>query len=522
MAEAEPRTLRGWDAATWRGAEGSPALRSPMVGVMVLDRAPDWQRLQARLDRVTRVVPRLRERPLRGPLPFGSPRLAVDPDFDLAFHLRRYRLPAPATWEDVLDEARRQSLADFDNARPLWRATLLEGLPGGRAVFIMKLHHALADGQAAIALGAALFDFEPDPVLSDDGPPAPQAVEADPVALLASSLRDGVDMVAGVAVGAASHVLPALKDLAESPVETTQKLLETLRSVWRFTNVPDGPLSPLMTGRSTTYRFEAFSLPFKAISETAKTSNQTVNDVFMAAVAGGLRRYHERYEVEVEQLRFNLPISLRGVGSADASNAVTIARFPVAVGEANPEVRMRLIGEAVNQWRAEPALGFADGLADLSRFVPVELLAQAARSSDVTTSNVMGVPVPVYLAGSKVLQMFPLIATIGAAVNVTMITYDGKAEVGFSADEASVTDIENLRDDLRAGFFEVTGYKPSSSTPLDVEGDAVEGEPSPQSEPEAFQVPKADKRVSKSARSLSTSAKTPRPAKKPKASSSDQ
>jgi len=510
MSEAEPRPLRGWDAATWRGAEGSTSLRSPLVGVMVLDKAPDWQRLTERMDRVTRVVPRLRERPLRGPLPFGSPRMAVDPDFDLSFHLRRYRLPSPATWDDVLDESRRQSLAGFDNARPLWRATLLEGLPGGRAVFVMKLHHALADGQAAVALGAALFDFTPDAAALDDGPPAPDAVALDPVALLASSLRDGVDLLAGMAVGAASRMLPALRDLAESPVDATQNLITTMRSVWRFTNVPDGPLSPLMRGRSSTYRFGTFSFRFSQLQAVARSHNQSINDVFMAAVAGGMRRYHERHGVEVEELRFNLPISLREPG-VEAANAVTIARFHVPIAEANPEVRMRIIGETVSKWRAEPALGFADGLADLSRFVPVELLAQAARASDVTTSNVVGVPVPVYLVGSQVLQMFPLVATIGAAVNVTMITYDGKAEVGFSADEAALDDIENLIEDLREGFGEVLGHTPTADSPLELDL----ADPSSTDQSEGFQVPKSDKNVSSSARSIATGGRNPRPPRKP-------
>jgi hypothetical protein len=229
-----------------------------------------------------------------------------------------------------------------------------------------------------------------------------------------------------------------------------------------------------------------------------------------------MRRYHERHGAEVDELRFNLPISLRGNDSGNAANAVTIARFHVPVGEANPEVRMRLIGEVVSQWRAEPALGFADGLADLSRFVPVELLAQAARASDVTTSNVMGVPVPVYLVGAQVLQMFPLVATIGAAVNVTMITYDGKAEVGFSADEAAVDDIENLTDDLRAGFGEVLGSTPSADSPLRLNLEEAAQAAADEIGPQAFEVPKADKNVSKSARSIATGGKTPRPARKPK------
>lgn len=52
-----------------------------------------------------------------------------------------------ATWTDVLSEARRQSMTDFDKERPLWQMTVIEGLPGGRAALIVKLHHAIAGGQ---------------------------------------------------------------------------------------------------------------------------------------------------------------------------------------------------------------------------------------------------------------------------------------------------------------------------------------------------------------------------------------
>lgn len=50
-------------------------------------------------------------------------------------------------------------MTDFDRERPLWRVTLLEGLPGGKAAAIVKMHHAVVDGQGVVMLSTSLFDF---------------------------------------------------------------------------------------------------------------------------------------------------------------------------------------------------------------------------------------------------------------------------------------------------------------------------------------------------------------------------
>ena len=82
---------------------------------------------------------------------------------------------------------------------------------------------------------------------------------------------------------------------------------------------------------------------------------------------------------------------------------------------------MAEVGQTVKRWRKEPALAMADQLAELSRLIPPELISAVAQASDLTASNVPGVPVPVWLAGARVSRMYPLVATIGAAVNVTML-----------------------------------------------------------------------------------------------------
>ncbi|HVQ21843.1 MAG TPA: WS/DGAT domain-containing protein, partial [Candidatus Saccharimonadia bacterium] len=113
--------------------------------------------------------------------------------------------------------------------------------------------------------------------------------------------------------------------------------------------------------------------------------------------------------------------------------------------------------DLVAKWKDEPAIRLADPLAEISWFVPVPLLAHAAQASDVTTSNVPGPPISLFLAGSRMLAAYPLVATTGAAVNITMVTYDGTAFVGVSADDRAVSDVDALVEDLRGGFATVTG-----------------------------------------------------------------
>lgn len=461
MNEFVGTQLRGWDAATFRTASGDPTLRSTVIALTILESAPEWARLRQRIDRLTLFVPALRMRPLFGALGLSAPRLAVDPDFDMDVHLRRYRLPEGTGWRELLDDARRMSLTDFDHNRPLWEAALVEGLPGGQAAFLLKLHHSIADGQATVMMGLSLFEFGPEPDPNEAAPPdAPEAEDVGvrdvTYANLADTLRRGTDLAVATVRGAL--------DLARGTVTETRstwgQAWNTVTSIGRVASVPDGPLSPVMIGRGTTYRFAAFDLPFAGVRAVSKELGLNVNDAFMASIAIGMDAYHRRHGIVVEQLRVNVPISLRGDAgdrTGQASNSVSIARFPIPIAGLTAAEHMEGAHDLVAHWKQEPAIRLADPLAEVSWLVPVPMLAQAAQASDVTTSNVPGPPIPLYLAGVRMVAAYPLVATIGAAVNITMVTYDGQAYIGVSADDRAVGDLDELVEDLRAGFATVTG-----------------------------------------------------------------
>ena len=300
--------LRGWDAATFRTASADPKLRSTVIALAVLDSAPDWSRLHARLNRLTLFVPALRKRPLYGATGFSAPRLAVDPDFDLDVHVRRYRLPVAAGWQGLLDDARRMSLTDFDHNRPLWEAALIEGLPGEQSAFLLKLHHSIADGAATVMIALSLFelgaDINPDEPVP---PPAPESEEVSVTDVTIANLTDNIKWGADLAVSSVRGAMGLARGSFTDPTQTWSRVWDTVSSIGRFTAVSDGPMSPVMAGRGTTYRFAAFNLPFAALRGAAKSRDLSVNDAFLAALAGGFDSYHRRHGVIVDELRINVP-----------------------------------------------------------------------------------------------------------------------------------------------------------------------------------------------------------------------
>lgn len=449
--------ISGWDFATWRTSSQHQLLRSTMIAIYVLDRAPDWDRLVDRFDRASRLVPVLRMKVVEGPIRFSNPRLIVDEHFDLSFHLRRYQLPQGSTWDDVLDDARRQGMADFDSDRSLWQISILEGLPGGKAAMIFKLHHAIADGQGALHIGESLVDLSPE---GADLGPVPAAPEPSDL----SSKRDfGKIMIrdnarwAKQTAGEIARGTPGVAKYAISdPLGAVGKVAEIAKSLVRFADVPSHPASPIMGNRSVNFHTEAFSLPFENIRATAKATGHTANDVFLASIARGMAKYHDHHDASVDHLNISTPISTRK-SAADEGNSVGIAHFELPLNEPDANRLMDDLHRIVKQWRGEPVIGYSFGIGEVSRFLPSEMVISGATSSDLTASNVPGPPVELWLAGAKIEYIVPFPPLIGAAVFIAMLTYNKRACIGITIDDAAVPDREVLVQCIADGFAQITG-----------------------------------------------------------------
>src|SRR5664279_2531944 len=152
-----PEELSAVDQLLHRG-EANPRTRSGIMGVELLDSTPDWERFRARFENASRKVLRLRQKVVMPTLPTAAPRWVVDPDFNLDFHVRRIRVPEPGTLREVLDLAEVSLQSPLDISRPLWTATLVEGLEGGKAATLLHLSHADTDGVGATEMFAHIYD----------------------------------------------------------------------------------------------------------------------------------------------------------------------------------------------------------------------------------------------------------------------------------------------------------------------------------------------------------------------------
>lgn len=445
------------DALLWN-IEKDPTLRSTITALAMLDRAPEWDRLVEKIDRATRLIPMLRTRVVVPPLRVGPPRWTVDPHFDLDYHVRRIRVPAPGSFDDLLRVAEGIGMAGFDRARPLWEFVLVEGLEDGGAALIQKVHHSITDGVGGIKLAMHLLDLEREPGAPGLAPAAPAPEQLS----LAGLIRDAVEhnarrwrgVVRRSALSATAGALAAL----QVPDRAARRGVAMARSIGRVLAPVRHPLSPVMRGRSLSFRYAALDVPLDDLKRAAKAVDGTLNDAFVTAVTGGLRLYHERHGHDVELLRMTMPINVRAKADSGGGNHFVPARFPVPIAVVDPTERMRQIGRLVRQWRNEPALALTDAMAGalnrLPTSVTTRLFGGLLKGVDFVTSNVPGVPFPVYLAGAEMRAQYAFGPPSGAAMSVVLVSHRGTCCVGVNLDAVAVPDRDRLLECLREGFEE--------------------------------------------------------------------
>lgn len=454
------------DALTWT-IERDPLLRSTIASVWLLDRMPDPDRLHHKLERTLRRIPRLRQRVLEDPLGVAPPRWAEDPRFHLPYHFRRVGAPGKGRLRDLLDLAEPMWMQAFDRDRPLWEMALVDGLEGGRAGVILKIHHAMSDGVGLVHMTASLIErsAEPEPDRDEDGggdAPPHGADERGWGAIdeTLDALRYQAAQRIEQGLGAAGAVARGLARLVRGPIGAVRDAAELAASAARLLAPASEPLSPLMTGRSLGACFHALARPLAALRAAGKSIDGTVNDAFVAGVAGGMRRYHQAHGVDVDALRMTMPINLRhGAKGHRAGNQFAPVRFAVPVGIADPRERMREIHRRVAGERAEPSLPALDVLAGALNELPGAAATAAfggmLKAVDFITSNVPGPAFPVYVAGARILEMIPFGPLSGSAANVVLFSYDGTAHVGVNSDLAAIPDAEVFAECLEEGLDEV-------------------------------------------------------------------
>ncbi len=443
------------DALAWN-MEHDPGLRSTIVVVVWLEGSPDVDVVMARLERATRLAPRFRQRPVASPGNLSTPQW-VDCEFDLSMHLHRIGAPAPRTPTTVIEFARREAMTGFDPSRPLWSFTLIEGLQDDRAALVMKVHHSLTDGVGGMQLAMLVFESTRESAPVEEVPIPTTGSAPSGVGLAGSAIGHNLGRVIGGVRTGISDVVPVASSLVHHPIRSMLDVVATAISLGRFVAPVSDTLSPIMTRRSLNRYLDLFEVDQADLKRAGAAVDGTLNDAFVSAVSGGLRRYHELHNAPVSELRVTMPISLRHEDDPEGGNRITLERFTVPVAEADPAARVQMTGWRCRAARYEEALPLSDAVAGLLNLLPSGVIGSMLKHVDFVASNVPGMRFPIYLAGVSVTGYYAFGPTTGAAVNVTLMTYQGTCCVGCTIDTAAVPDPDRLTNCLREGFDEVLG-----------------------------------------------------------------
>jgi WS/DGAT/MGAT family acyltransferase len=413
------------------------------VGSVVLleGKAPSAEELIAHVQGRLHLVPRYRQKLAFPPLAQARPVWVDDPHFNAGYHVRHTALPAPAGEEELRSLAGRLFSQRLDRSKPLWELWLVDRAGDGFAL-ISKTHHCLVDGVSGVDIASVLFDLEADPPPPLEPAPTwhPQP-EPSPAALAADAIADAATFPLAAA-RAAGSVKPG--DVAR-----------TLSGMGSFLRAGvAAPASPLNRPIGPHRRFAYFESPLARVKQVKAGLGGTVNDVVLAAVAGGLRRWllADGHEIGDMTLRAMVPMSTRAQEEHGAlGNRVTTMYAPLPVGLPGVKDRFRAVHEAMGGLKESGQAVGADVLTRLTGFAPPTLLAQAARLQgrqrlfNLTVTNVPGPQFALYLLGRRLEGIYPQVPLArNTALGIALMSYDGKLCWGLLGDYDALPAIEDV------------------------------------------------------------------------------
>ncbi|MFM8600329.1 MAG: WS/DGAT/MGAT family O-acyltransferase [Mycobacterium sp.] len=405
-------------------------------------------------------IPTFRERLANSFLNLDHPVWVEDTEFDVDRHLHRIGLPAPGGREELAEICGHLASLPLDRRHPLWEMWVIEGLRGddarhgGRLAVLTKVHHAAVDGVTGANLMSQLCSVEP-------AAPPPDPVQATGNTNALRIALGGLGRFATRPISLATSVLPA----------TVSTVVDTVRRAAggrAMANPFAAPATPF-NASITAHRNVAFSqLTLADIKKVKDRYGVKVNDVVMALVSGVLRKFLlDRGELPDSSLVAMVPVSVHDRSDRPGRNQVSGLFSSLHTEIADPAERLMAIAEANTVAKEHSSAIGATLLQDWSQFAGPAVFGVAMRVyartrlterpvHNLVISNVPGPQIPLYFLGAEVEAMYPLGPIFhGAGLNITVLSLNGKLNVGLISCPELLPDLWDLADGFVTGISEL-------------------------------------------------------------------
>jgi WS/DGAT/MGAT family acyltransferase len=403
-------------------------------------RLPSFQELRDHIELRVGRAPRYRQKLASVPLGLHAPEWIDDP----AFSVDRHVYWAPGSLDDLIDEVMSIPLR---RDRPLWEMWICEDTPNRRYAIVGKSHHCMVDGLAAVELASLLLDPTPEPVAYE-----PQRWRAEPEPgserMLARGVRDlfsqQLDLLQWP-LRVASSPGPAARQTASGAMRAIRAIDQLLRPA--PTSVLNGQLSSLR-------RLAWAQRPLEDLRTIRRAYGTTVNDVILAAVAGGIRSYLLRRGEEPVALKVMVPVNVRSPGDV-LGNHISFAFAELPCDDPDPLGRLYQVHASMNRCKRDGEPEGSDLVLKAASRTPVTVqqalsrLISSPRAFNLVVSNIPGPSVPMYMLGCRLQAVYTMVPLSDHhAVSVGMITVHDQACFGVYADRQALPDVNMLAQDI--------------------------------------------------------------------------
>jgi diacylglycerol O-acyltransferase / wax synthase len=409
---------------------------------------------------------RFTQRVVRPSLPFAPPYWEIDPHFNISAHLHRVALPHPGD-KDALQEMVSDLMSTaLDFSKPLWQMHVVEGYGDGGAL-IVRLHHCIADGMALVGVLLALTDLSPGSTgLQTNGdfpeirPSAGRDGSLQALRQQAGTFFDtGIDLGRRTLIeGLESYLNPdrprQLAELGSDYAHAASKLV--LRA-------PDS--ATVFKGRLGIGKRAAWSrpLPLSEVKDMRRATGATVNDLMVAAVTGGLRRYLEQRGEEIVDVRAAVPVNLRSPAEmGEMGNKFGLVFLDLPVTTVGIKERLAIVRHRMENLKesqeAPVSLDILAGMGLSPQMIQDIVVRIIGAKATAVLTNVPGPPIPLFLAGRAIDSLMFWVPQSGRlGLGISIISYAGNISLGVATDSSLVSNPDEIIEGFYAEYDELLG-----------------------------------------------------------------
>ncbi|WP_206797033.1 wax ester/triacylglycerol synthase family O-acyltransferase [Amycolatopsis sp. MtRt-6] len=423
------------DAAFLEIEDEDPSASLAIASIAIAEGpAPEQEEFVAAVRARLAGIPRYHQKVRTVPFDLGPPAWVDDPAFDAGAHFGRMALPEPHDEQALCELVALLMGQRLERDRPLWEFWVIEGLPDGRWAILAKVHHALADGLAATRLQTILFGDTPAPARCEEAPdPGSAKLLLDSVGSIMRAPWDQTRLIARELLHP-NRLARRVSDAARGLAALTSALL------------PASP-TPLTGPLGRDRRYATASVALADVKAVAKVYEVTVNDVLLAAVAGGFRELllHRGETPAADSVRTLVPVSVRTGTALDNEVSLLLPLLPVDLSD--PVQRLIRVHHRLSTLKASKEADAGALLTSTAAHEPFAPIAWAIRAAThlpqrnivTVTTNVPGPVEPLSALGRRILEIYPYVPiALRVRTGVAMLSYAGRITFGITSDADTV------------------------------------------------------------------------------------